>query len=289
MSMNRVAETSSSTGTGNFTLGGAWSQVGTFNTGNRTFNVAYGLNHVFPYMIRDKLGNVEVGEGYLSSSNTLVRLTVFTNSLETTAKIDFPAGEKIVVVPTDARAFGSRMLNKVNYSLTGQSVGIRGEITATANRLYVIPTLITAPVKLSTLSYTVTVGAAGSTARLGLYNLVKQSDTGNNYDTAFTLLADLGTIDTATAGIKGISTTLSLGQGVYGFALICNGAAKFVAGNTNLLELGLSPNTYQSNPVSHWYNDGSSQHAALPATTFGAMAAIMNTGAPQPMIRGGIQ
>jgi len=289
MSANNIAETSTSTGTGNFTLAGAWSQAGTFNTGNLTFNSFYGTNHVFPYMIRDTSGNWESGEGYLSASTTLVRSNVFNNSLGTTAKIDFSAGDKIVFVPTDARAFGSRMLNQVNYSLTGQSVGTRGEITLTANRMYVIPTLITAPTKLSAIAYTVTLGAATSTARIGIYNLTKQPDGGNNYDSTFSLLVDLGTIDVTTAGIKSISTTIKLGQGVYGFAIISNGAPKIMSGNTNLLELGLSPNTYQSNPLSHWYNDGAGQHTALPATTNGAMAAIMNSGAPQPMIKGGIQ
>ena len=192
-------------------------------------------------------------------------------------------------VPTTARAFGARMLNKVNYSLTGQSVGPRGEITLTANRMYVTPHLITSPCKISTIAYTVTLaGAASTTMRVGLYNLTKQSDTGNNYDSVFTLIADLGTVDVASTGIKFINTDLNLAQGVYGFAVISNGAPKIMSTGTNIIDLGLSPNTYQSNPISHWYNDGASQHTALPATTNGAMAAIMNAGAPQAMIKGGI-
>ena len=288
MSANRVAETSTSTGTGNFTLDGAWAIATTFNTGNITFNSFYGLSHVFPYTIQDKLGNWEDGEGYLSSATTLVRQNVFNTSIGTTAKVNFPAGDKIVIVGTNARAFGSRMLNQVNWSLTGQSVGVRGEITLTANRLYVVPHLITAPTKLSALAYTVTLGVASSQARIGIYNLTKQPDTGNNYDSSFSLLEDFGLIDTATASIKSVTTTRKLGQGVYGFAIIANGAIRVMSGNTNLLELGLSPNTYQSNPISHWYNDGASQFTALPATTFGAMAAVMNAGAPQAMIKGGI-
>ena len=111
----------------------------------------------------------------------------------------------------------------------------------------------------------------------------------NNYDSSFSLIVDLGTINVTTAGVKSISTTLKLGQGAYGFAIISNGAPKLMAGTTNLIELGLSPNTYQSNPISHWYEDGASQFTALPATTFGAMAAVMNSAAPQPMIKGGVQ
>ena len=288
MSANNIAETSTSTGTGNFTLAGAIYDTANYVYGF-TFNSFYGTSHVFPYRIEDTAGNWELGEGYLSASTTLVRQNVFNNSLGTTAKIDFPAGSKRVFVPTDARAFGARMLNKVNYSLTGQSSGIRGEITLTANRMYVTPTLITAPVRISTIAYTCTLQAASSTMRIGIYNMIKQPDTGNNYDSVFTLLVDLGTVDTSTTGIKFINTDIKLGQGVYGFAVISNGAPRIMSTSTNIIDLGLSPNTYQSNPLSHWYNDGASQHTALPSTTNGAMAAIMNAGAPQVMLKGGIQ
>jgi len=288
MSANNIAETSTSTGTGSFTLAGAIIDAANYVYG-ATFNSFYGTNHLFPYRIEDTNSNWELGEGYLSASTTLVRQNVFNNSLGTTAKIDFPAGNKRVFVPTDARAFGSRMLNKVNYSLTGQSTGIRGEITLTANRMYVTPTLITAPVRISTIAYTCTLQAASSTMRIGIYNMIKQPDTGNNYDSVFTLLIDLGTVDTSTTGIKFINTDIKLGQGVYGFAVISNGAPRIMSTSTNIIDLGLSPNTYQSNPLSHWYNDGASQHTALPSTTNGAMAAIMNAGAPQVMLKGGIQ
>lgn len=288
MSANNIAETSTSTGTGNFTLAGAIVDAANYIYG-ATFSSFYGVNHLFPYRIEDTNNNWELGEGYLSASSTLVRQNVFNNSLGTTAKIDFPAGSKRVFVPTEARAFGGRMLNKVNYSLTGQSVGVRGEITLTANRMYVTPTLITAPCRLTKIAYTCTLQAASSSMRIGIYNLIKQSDTGNNYDTNFTLLVDLGTVDTSTTGIKFINTDIKLGQGVYGFAIISNGAPRIMSSSTNIIDLGLSPNTYQSNPLSHWYNDGASQFTALPATTNGAMAAIMNAGAPQAMILGGIQ
>lgn len=288
MSANNIAETSTSTGTGNFTLAGAIVDAANYVYG-ATFNSFYGTNHLFPYRIEDANSNWELGEGYLSASTTLVRQNVFNNSLGTTAKIDFPSGAKRVFVPTDARAFGARMLNKVNYSLTGQSVGVRGEITLTANRMYVTPTLITAPVRITTIAYTCTLQAASSTMRIGIYNMIKQPDTGNNYDSVFTLLVDLGTVDTSTTGIKFINTDIKLGQGVYGFAVISNGAPRIMSTSTNIIDLGLSPNTYQSNPLSHWYNDGASQHTALPSTTNGAMAAIMNAGAPQVMLKGGIQ
>lgn len=288
MSANKIAETSTSTGTGDFTLGGAWSIVDSFNTGNITFNSFYGLNHVFPYMIQDKLGNWEKGEGRLSASSTLVRLSVFNNSSGTTDKVNFPAGDKLVCVPTDARAFGSRMMNKVNYTLSAQTAGVRGELTMTANRMYVTPHLITAPCRITTIAHTITLQQASSSMRVGIYNLTKQPDNGNNYDSSFPLLIDLGTVDTTSTGIKPITCDIKLGEGVYGIACICNAAIKVMSTSTNILDLNIPANTYQNNPISHWYNDGSSQFTALPANTFGAMSAIMNQGSPQAMFKGGI-
>jgi len=288
MSANNIAETSTSTGTGDLTLAGAIVDAANYVYG-QTFNSFYGLNHVFPYRIEDTASNWEVGEGYLSASTTLVRVNVFNNSLGTTAKIDFPAGAKRVYVPTDARAFGSRMLNNVNYSLTGQSVGVRNAITMGVNTLYVTPTLIVAPCKLTSIAYTVTSPAgAGKRMRVGLYNLVKQPDTGNSYDTLFTLIADFGTVDVATSGLKSINVDLKLGQGVYGFATISDGTPAVMSAGTSLLELNLSPNTYQSQPLSQWNVVNAAYFTALPATTPNAMSAVMNAGAPQVMIKGGI-
>lgn len=290
MSANKIAETSTSTGTGDFALAGAWNIADSFNTGNLSFNSYYGLNHVFPYMIQDKLGNWESGEGHLSSSTNLVRLSVFNNSLGTTDKVNFPAGDKLVCVPTDARAFGSRMLNKVNYSLTGPSAGVRNATALAVNTLYVMPTLISAPCKLTQVAYTVTSpAAAGKTMRVGIYNLTKQSDTGNSYDSVFPLLIDLGTVDVASSGAKFINVDLKLGQGVYGFAVISDGTPSLMASGTNLLDLGMSPNTYQNQPVSFWNVSSAPAFTALPVTTPNAMSAIMNAPAPQAMIKGGIQ
>lgn len=289
MSANNIAETSTSTGTGNFTLAGAWSQTGTFNTGNQTFNGYYGVNHVFPYMIRDTSGNWESGEGYLSASTTLVRQNVFNNSLGTTAKISFSSGDKIVFVPTDARAFGSRMLNQVNYVLSSNFLGIRGSVTLSANRLYITPHIIQAPTHLTTLAHIVrTAATTGSTMRVGIYNLIRQPLNGNGYDSNFTLLADLGTVAVDTTGTKAITCDLKLGQGVYGIATISNGAPALMGTGTTATDMWLSANTYEGHPITHWFHDNAAAFSALPSATFGAMPAIMNNSAPQAMFRGNV-
>ena len=159
----------------------------------------------------------------------------------------------------------------------------------TANTMYVAPHLIIAPCSLTTIAFRVTALAAGSTMRVGIYNLTKQSDTGNDYDSTFTLLADLGTVDTSTTGIKPITVDLKLGQGVYGFAVVSNGAPQIMATGTNIVWTGSAGNTFENNPVSYWSASNAAYHTALPTTTPGAMAATMNAGAPQAMLRGGIQ
>lgn len=288
MSANNIAETSTSTGAGDFTLSGAIVDAENYIY-CMSFHSFYGVNHFFPYRIEDASGNWELGEGYLSAASTLVRVNVFNNSLGDNTKINFPAGPKRVYVPTDARAFGSRMLNRVNYYMPGPSIGGRSGVTLVANRLYVTPVLIMAPCVISAVAYNCETLAAGTTARIGIYNLVKQPDTSANFSGRFPLLVDLGTIDTSTTGIKFINTNFKLGQGVYGFALISNGAPRLTGTNTNIMDMGFSLNTFNALPMTHAYIDGAAFHAALPADTGTGMSYIVNANSPQVLLKGSIQ
>jgi hypothetical protein len=91
---DRVLESSTSTGTGSFTLTGA-------QTGYQSFS-AIGNGNTTYYTIQGKnpdgtlTGEWEVGIGTWSTGNTLARDTVLSNSLGTTAKIVFSAGAKDV-------------------------------------------------------------------------------------------------------------------------------------------------------------------------------------------------
>jgi len=91
---DRVLESSTSTGTGSFTLTGA-------QTGYQSFS-AIGNGNTTYYTIQGKnpdgtlTGEWEVGIGTWSTGNTLSRDTVLSNSLGTTAKIAFSAGAKDV-------------------------------------------------------------------------------------------------------------------------------------------------------------------------------------------------
>ena len=90
---DRVKETTTTTSTGDITLGGAVA-------GFRTFASQYDLNSPFPYVI-DGGTEWEVGLGYLSGSTTLVRQTV-TSSSNSNALVNFSAGSKDVFVDASA-------------------------------------------------------------------------------------------------------------------------------------------------------------------------------------------
>ena len=80
---DRVKETSTTSGTGNFTLAGASTGFITFNSGIGTSNTTY-------YTIHEQgTNNFEVGLGTLTGSTTLQRDTVLSNSLGNTSKINF--------------------------------------------------------------------------------------------------------------------------------------------------------------------------------------------------------
>lgn len=99
---DRIKESSSTAGTGTLTLAGA-------STGFRSFADIGNANTTY-YAIVDTTANTwEVGIGtYTSSGTTLSRDTVLSNSLGTTAKINFAANIKEVFVtyPSSKAVYG---------------------------------------------------------------------------------------------------------------------------------------------------------------------------------------
>lgn len=269
MSANKIAETSTSTGTGNFTLDGAWSQSGTFNTGNRTFNSFYGLTQYFPYMIQDTAGNWEKGRGYLSASNVLARAYVLDNSLGTQALINFGAGSKLVMVPTEADIFGADNINNVNWWQSPIATGTKTTQALTANQLWLNTIVIPRPMLIQAVGVNVTTAVASTSVRLGLYNLTKQPDGGNTYDSIFPLIADFGTIDSSSTGNKSISTSLKLGKGTYFSAFISNGAPTITASTSAYIPVnGVGS---MGDPISRLLSTNAAYFTALPTVTPNAM------------------
>ena len=80
---DRVKETSTTSGTGDFTLAGSSTGFVSFNSGIGTSNTTY-------YCIFEQgTNNFEVGLGTLTGSTTLRRDTVLSNSAGNTSKISF--------------------------------------------------------------------------------------------------------------------------------------------------------------------------------------------------------
>jgi hypothetical protein len=87
---DRVKDTSTTAGAGDFTLSGVPP------TGFTSFNAKFGLNDDFCYVIDDGAGNWESGVGYLSAATTLVRSIIRNSS--TGSIITFGVGSKTVFV-----------------------------------------------------------------------------------------------------------------------------------------------------------------------------------------------
>lgn len=270
MSTHKIAETSTVTGTGNVTLLGAWSQSNTFNTGNRTFFSFYGLNHYFPYMIQDTVGNWEKGRGYLSASNVLVRAYVLDNSLGTQALINFPSGEKLVMVPTEADVFGTDQLNN-NWLWTTSyhAIGYHGATALAVNRVYFCPFVVRRPIKVTKTAFNVTAaGAASTIARIGIYNSTKQPDSASaGWDYQFPLMLDIGSVAVDTTGTKSFSTNYNLGRGVYLFAIVSNGTPSVTSKNSQYSTGDLLPTTGLGDPTLGSWIDSAAAVTALPSTS----------------------
>lgn len=95
---DRVKETSTTTGTGDFTLDGA-------ESGFQSFNAAIGTSIDFLYaIVHQSAAEWETGVGSLSASTTLVRTTVIESS-NADAAVSFSAGTKdVFIAPVGTRA-----------------------------------------------------------------------------------------------------------------------------------------------------------------------------------------
>lgn len=99
---DRVRETSTTAGTGSIALAGAVA-------GCRTFAQAMLVNDTCWYCM-EMGASWEVGIGTLTAGTTLARTTVLSNSLGSTAKINFGAGTKSVYITIPAAVFSDEPL-----------------------------------------------------------------------------------------------------------------------------------------------------------------------------------
>lgn len=111
-----VYQVSSTTGTGNFTVGSV--------NGKQTFNAAFGTggSDVFNYFISNRdVNEWEVGTGSLSDSTTLVRDTVIASS-NAGSLVNFSAGTKDVTNSYDAATFNKMLTTDGTDTVTNKSI-----------------------------------------------------------------------------------------------------------------------------------------------------------------------
>lgn len=114
---DRVKETSTTTGTGTFDLAGASQDFVSFVSGVGTGNTTY-------YCITNTgTGEFEVGIGTVTdaATDTLSRDTVISNSLGTTAKINFTAGVKEVFCTLPSKRAISPVMTATGFVVTHAS------------------------------------------------------------------------------------------------------------------------------------------------------------------------
>lgn len=125
---DRVMESSTTTGTGAFTLAGAY-------TAYRTFGSVMSTSDTTKYVIEaiDANGNPtgawEVGIGTYSGTNTLTRTSVEASSNSNNA-VDFAAGTKRVMMDASAALLNSFLKNSNNLSDVSNADTARGNLTA---------------------------------------------------------------------------------------------------------------------------------------------------------------
>jgi len=129
---DRVKETTTTTGTGTITLAGA-------STGFQSFAVIGNANTTYYTIVDSAAGAWEVGIGtYTLSGTTLSRDTVLSNSLGTTAKINFAAGTKDVFVTYPAgESVYYQDTGGVVITESGTAAALRVTNTGTGNSLVI--------------------------------------------------------------------------------------------------------------------------------------------------------
>jgi hypothetical protein len=141
---DRVKETTTTTGTIPFVLGGAVNEY-------QTFSSTIGNANTTPYAVEDVGGiNWEVGIGqYIGANNSLIRTTILASS-NNNSVVNFSAGPKniFVTVPADYTALTARDLTQfaptTAANLRSIIVDDTGSLVFSDNALLVNPTLGTA-------------------------------------------------------------------------------------------------------------------------------------------------
>lgn len=137
--------------------------------------------------------------------------------------------------------------------------GARSALPLTRDRLTIVPFLVPKNQRFVRMGAEVTIGATGSRIRLGIFNIGTDG-------VPTTLVADVGTIDSASRGAKELNIDVTLPAGLYGLAAVAQGgapSARTITGGGGLeVGAGSLASSTQSNPNTGFYM--SSVAGALP-------------------------
>ena len=111
---DRVKETSTTNGTGNFTLAGVSQGFESFASGIGVGNTTYYT------IVQAGSNNFEVGEGTLSATSTLQRTTIISSS-NSDNLVSFTAGDKDVFCTIPAKKTISPVMEATKYVVTHAS------------------------------------------------------------------------------------------------------------------------------------------------------------------------
>lgn len=280
--MNRLIESSTSTGTGNFTLLGALNDPTNGIVGTLPLS-RIPLKLYFPYVIEDNAGNWEKGKGYLSSANTLVRGYILDGS-NGTSLVNFPAGTKRVYFPTENRAFGADYFNNTVWKNTLSNIGYRGSLIMTANTMPLTPHLQLTSQRITSVGVKVTTAVASARIKVMLYNFVRQSDSAD-YNSTFPIAFEIGEVSGATTGDKIITTDFYLPEGAYMIGVVSTHAVGVVANSSANVFNPLYWETLCGDTICSLEQTGVNIDA-IPQTTFGALTRASNRATPCIGFRG---
>lgn len=213
---DRIYETSTSTGTGNMVLAGAVSGYRRFQD---AFSVDSGVT-TFPYVIEHQtLNEWELGISYLDTTTQVKRAgaqTVLASS-NSNSPVNFSAGDKKIVVATNANFLSNLAKLNVAQAYTKQQYIAQGTLTDATNISWNLDNAQVAKVTLGgdrVLSNPTNM-KAGGTYILHVY----QDGTGSRlltFDTAYIWADDTPPVLSTSAGYHDILTFVSDGTNMYG-------------------------------------------------------------------------
>lgn len=277
--LTRVGQSSTTTGTGNFTLGAA---LTTLSPAIRTFADVAGVGDTgfqFFYSILHKtLNEYEDGIGYMSDATTLVRHKIFRSS-NANAVVNFSAGDKDVMCTDQGNLqdmyFGGAPATPIaeRWQVPNNQAGSVNSAVMTANRLYVIPMLVTNRIRVIEWMLNVATLAAGVTVRAAVAERISRTE--------YKAVIDLGEVDASTTGNK----IFPFGSGVlpagnYFMLVVADGAPTVSMRSITYADLG---SKYMTSV--QWLYGALVWAGSWPNPVTGVTQGINNTAAPSVVYR----